>query len=385
MPCWLLSLSVMKTIVNVNALTVPGRALRGLAGKPSIIIRVLGAVASTKTPRRDNSRRVVEHPSLKREHTHTTTMKNTSEKSPHHRKPTGINSSPLNEARQALENAKTKFALAKAKYNRDRAEHDQQVAAAVANPKPQTKKDKRKQERAWADQRSKMNDDYFAADAAVDAAYQLVAAAKANEIAQTCKRGENLPTCEVGEIVVQKILSQYYGKECSTVLADYLQPVTGDEDLDVDMTSNGYSGPVLLTVAKSLPTKVEYQALQKQLFTVPLPELIHRAYQLIEERRSDLEYEQENASEAAQEGEAYQNRDEELNELDYISAPDIPEAVTKIMVYHVPKRGHLSEAARLLENCLQALKAVGEKAVVTDALNGFIDSLKESLGIIESI
>jgi hypothetical protein len=46
----------MKTIVNVNALTVPGRALRGLAGKPSIIIRVFGAVASTKTPRRDNAR-----------------------------------------------------------------------------------------------------------------------------------------------------------------------------------------------------------------------------------------------------------------------------------------------------------------------------------------
>lgn len=312
-------------------------------------------------------------------------MNHTSNKPLRHRKPTEANTSPTHKAMQALEDATSKFAQAKAKYNAERAAQDRQVAAALANPKPLTKKEDRKRERTWADERSKMADEYCAASAVVDAACQAVAAAKANEIAQTCKSGENLVTCQVGEIVVQNNLSQYYGKECSTVLADYIQPGTGDEDLDADMTSHTYSGPILLTLVKPLPTKVEYQTLKKQRFTVPLPELIHRAYQLIEERRGDLDYEQENASEAAQEGEAYQSRGEELNELESISAPDIPEAVTKIMVYHAPKRGQLSEATRLLETCLLALKAHGDAAVATNDLTGFIDSLEETLGVLNQL
>ena len=45
----------MKTIANVNTLTVPGRALRGLAGIPAIFICVFGTVASIE-PRRANAR-----------------------------------------------------------------------------------------------------------------------------------------------------------------------------------------------------------------------------------------------------------------------------------------------------------------------------------------
>lgn len=293
--------------------------------------------------------------------------------------------SPMHKLMLAHEDARANLAKVKTRYDAAFEKDKRQAAAALVNPTPETKKEKKQRQQAWADEHSKRNEDYLAAEAAVDAAYHLVAAAKANQIAKKCKTGKNLPTCLVGEIVVQKNLSQYYGNDCSTVLAEYIQPGAGDEDLDDDMTSDGYSGPNLLTVVKPLPTKVDYLTLQKQRFTVPLPELIHQVYQLINDHRDDLQEKQDNASDAAQEGDAYQSRDELISQLENIDEPDMPDSVAEIMVYHAPKHGTLSEASRLLESCLQTLKAKGEAVVDADEIKEFTDSLEETLGVIESI
>lgn len=293
--------------------------------------------------------------------------------------------SRVQKATQALDDAKAKFSEVEARYKAGWESHNQQEAEARANPELQTEKEKKRRDQAWNEELTKMNIAYRASDAAVHVAFQAVAAAKANEIAQTCKSGKNLLKCQVGEIVLQKALMQYYGNDCSTVLGGHVKRGCGNEDVTDLMDCVGYSGPILLTVTKPLPTKGDYQKVQQEYYTRPLSELIHRAYQLIEEHRSDLQYKQDNASEAAQEGDAYQSRDEQIYELEGVDEPDVPESVAGTMIYHVPKHGTLSEAARLLEHCLQALKAKGEAAVADDDLKGFADFLEETLGLLESI
>ena len=296
----------------------------------------------------------------------------------------------LQEALERQAAAEAFFEEFKPKYDAARKIIMQQEPQKEAKPAPKTERRKQAEIREWLKRVKALNNEWCAAQSKLDEANALVAAIKASQIAVTCKRGDALTTCQVGDLVVLTAIQQYYGKDCLTVLRDHTKCGCGDEDIDSYIEfylarGCGYSGPVLLTVVKPLPTKAEYENLRRECYTRPLPELIREAYQLIGDHLSDLHYKQENASEAAQESDAYANRDEQITELESVDTPIVPESAAAIMVFHEPKYRGLREAARILDACIKVLKSKAEHTELPDELKVLADELDETLGVLEAL
>lgn len=298
--------------------------------------------------------------------------------------------SQLQDALEKQAAAQVFFDEFKPKYDAARKIIFQEEAEARANPAPKTERQKRAEIRDQLKRIRALNDEWCAAESKLHEATALIAAIRAGQIAVTCKRGDALTTCQVGDLVVLTAIQNYYGKDCLTVLRDHTKCGCGDEDIDgyIEMylaQGCGYSGPVLLTVVKPLPTKAEYENLRRECYTRPLPELIREAYQLIGDHLSDLRDKQDNASEAAQESDAYANRDEQITELESVDTPIVHESAAAIMVFHEPKYRGLREAARILDACIKVLKSKAEQADLPDELKVLADELDETLGVLEAL
>ena len=204
----------------------------------------------------------------------------------------------------------------------------------------------------------------------------------------------------VGEVVSVTKLNSTYDKWFRMVLGDALQ---------TQERKRGRGQKSMFKVVKALPSKLDYQKMAAQRFTVSVDSLIEDAYNIAGELRDEMQEAFDNMPESLQGGDIGSRREEAASALDDVAnnQPDSCDAeINAIFRPHLDANSRskrAAEAADMLQTAAGAIREYiesleaeeeGEKvegeevatpAADVDALNDLADHIEDDASNLENV
>ncbi len=176
------------------------------------------------------------------------------------------------------------------------------------------------------------------------------------------------------DISIRKLKSEY-GRCALQVLHEYLKELPRDEG-----AMRSYR------IIKPLPSKEDFNELQRKRFTSTVAELVDDAFGAFIDLAGEIGDWYDNLPEGFQSGDKGCVLEEARSTLDGLSQPDVPESIGESQVFYLPLEDTSSRASRRDD-------AVGRLQVVVEALNGsedaetkaFIDELDNAISEAEGV